>query len=56
MQTIPLEQVEGHLAEIVEKMTPGEEVVLTPNNRPWPGWSGKRGTSLTPCRVAARGC
>jgi prevent-host-death family protein len=34
VQTIPVEQVEGHLAEIIEKLTPGEEVVLTQNNRP----------------------
>jgi prevent-host-death family protein len=34
MQTMPLEQAEGHLAEIIEKLTPGEEVVLTRNNRP----------------------
>src|SRR5947209_6215914 len=29
MQAIPLEQAEGHLTEIVEQLTPGEEVVLT---------------------------
>ncbi len=34
MQTIPVEQVEGHLAEIIEKLTPGEEVVLTRDDKP----------------------
>jgi antitoxin (DNA-binding transcriptional repressor) of toxin-antitoxin stability system len=34
MQTIPLEQAEGHLAEIVAKLSPGEEVVLTRNDKP----------------------
>jgi antitoxin (DNA-binding transcriptional repressor) of toxin-antitoxin stability system len=34
MQTIPLEQAEGHLAEIIEKLTPGEEVVLTREDKP----------------------
>ena len=34
MQTMPIEQAEGHLAEIVEKLAPGEEVVLTRDNRP----------------------
>jgi antitoxin (DNA-binding transcriptional repressor) of toxin-antitoxin stability system len=34
MQTMPLEQAEGHLGEIIEKLSPGEEVVLTRNNRP----------------------
>jgi antitoxin (DNA-binding transcriptional repressor) of toxin-antitoxin stability system len=34
MQTIPLEQAEGHLTEIIEKLPPGEEVVLTRDDRP----------------------
>jgi antitoxin (DNA-binding transcriptional repressor) of toxin-antitoxin stability system len=34
MQTIPLEQAEGHLVEIVEKLSPGEEVVLTRDSKP----------------------
>ena len=34
MQTIPVEQAEGHLAEIIEKLPPGEEVVLTRNDKP----------------------
>jgi antitoxin (DNA-binding transcriptional repressor) of toxin-antitoxin stability system len=34
MQTMPLEQAEGHLAEIVEKLSPGEEVVLTRGDKP----------------------
>jgi antitoxin (DNA-binding transcriptional repressor) of toxin-antitoxin stability system len=34
MQTIPLEQAEGHLAEIIEKLPPGEEVVLTRGDNP----------------------
>jgi prevent-host-death family protein len=34
MQTLPVEQAEGRLAEIIEKLQPGEEVVLTRNNRP----------------------
>lgn len=34
MQTIPVEQAEGHLAEIIEKLLPGEEVVLTRDDKP----------------------
>ena len=34
MQTIPIEQAEGHLAEIIDKLSPGEEIVLKRNNRP----------------------
>ncbi len=34
MQTMPLEQAEGHLAEILERLTPGDEVVLTDKGQP----------------------
>jgi antitoxin (DNA-binding transcriptional repressor) of toxin-antitoxin stability system len=34
MQTMPVEQVGGHLAEIIEKLSPGEELVLTRNDKP----------------------
>ncbi len=34
MQTIPLEQAEGHLGEIIEKLSPGEEIVLTRDDKP----------------------
>jgi antitoxin (DNA-binding transcriptional repressor) of toxin-antitoxin stability system len=34
MQTMPLEQAEGHLVEIIAKLSPGEEVVLTRDDKP----------------------
>ena len=34
MQTLSIEQAEGHLSEIIEKLLPGEEVVLTRGDRP----------------------
>ena len=34
MQTITLEEAQSHLAEIIEKLSPGEEVLLTWNNHP----------------------
>jgi prevent-host-death family protein len=34
MQAIPVEQVEGHLGEILDKLRPGEQIVLTRDNRP----------------------
>lgn len=34
MQTMPLDQAEGHLVEIVEKLNPDEEIVLTRDDRP----------------------
>ncbi|HKI33887.1 MAG TPA: hypothetical protein VKA46_18685 [Gemmataceae bacterium] len=34
MQTMPLDQAEGHLAEIVERLAPGEEIVFTRDDKP----------------------
>jgi antitoxin (DNA-binding transcriptional repressor) of toxin-antitoxin stability system len=34
MEAVPLEQAEGHLAEIIEKLSPGEEIVLTRDDKP----------------------
>jgi antitoxin (DNA-binding transcriptional repressor) of toxin-antitoxin stability system len=34
VQTIPLEQAEAHLTEIIGRLTPGEEVVLTRDDKP----------------------
>lgn len=34
MPTIPIEQAEHHLTEILETLAPGDEVVLTRNQEP----------------------
>jgi antitoxin (DNA-binding transcriptional repressor) of toxin-antitoxin stability system len=34
VQTIAVQQAEGHLSEIIENLSPGEEVVLTRDNQP----------------------
>jgi antitoxin (DNA-binding transcriptional repressor) of toxin-antitoxin stability system len=34
MQTLALEQAEGRLIEIIEKLSPGSEIVLTRNDKP----------------------
>jgi antitoxin (DNA-binding transcriptional repressor) of toxin-antitoxin stability system len=34
MQTIDVQQAESHLAEIIENLSPGEEVVLTRDDKP----------------------
>ncbi|HYT89978.1 MAG TPA: hypothetical protein VEL76_14830 [Gemmataceae bacterium] len=34
MQTIPLEEAQLHLSEIIARLTPGEEVVLTRDDKP----------------------
>ena len=34
MHTMPIEQAEGHLAEIIEQLAPGEELILTRDGIP----------------------
>jgi antitoxin (DNA-binding transcriptional repressor) of toxin-antitoxin stability system len=34
MQSVTLEEAQNHLAEIIEKLTPGEEIVLTRAGKP----------------------
>jgi antitoxin (DNA-binding transcriptional repressor) of toxin-antitoxin stability system len=34
MQTMTIQQAQSHLAEIIDKLTPGEEIVLVRDNRP----------------------
>ena len=34
MQTIPLEEAQNHLAEIVGNLQPGEEILLTQEDKP----------------------
>ena len=34
MRTLPLEQAEGHLTELIEKLSPSEEIVLTRDGKP----------------------
>ena len=34
MQTVTLQEAQSHLAEIIEKLTPGEEVVIVRDRQP----------------------
>jgi antitoxin (DNA-binding transcriptional repressor) of toxin-antitoxin stability system len=34
MQTISVEEAQSHLSEIIEKLTPGEELVIVRDSRP----------------------
>jgi antitoxin (DNA-binding transcriptional repressor) of toxin-antitoxin stability system len=34
MEMMPIEQAESHLREIIEKLSPGEEIVLTRDDKP----------------------
>ncbi len=42
MQTITLEEAQRHLGEIIDKLTPGEEVVITRDNHPVARLLGER--------------
>jgi antitoxin (DNA-binding transcriptional repressor) of toxin-antitoxin stability system len=53
MQTIPVEQAEGHLAEIIEKLSPGEAVLLTRDDRAVARLVGEAGEKPRP--VLGRG-
>ena len=55
MQTMPIEQAEGHLAEIIDKLPPGEEVVLTRNNRPVARLVGEAGEKPHPAPGRGQG-
>lgn len=34
MQTIPVQEAQSHLAEILAKMSPGDEIVITRDDKP----------------------
>jgi len=34
MQTMPLDQADGHLVEIVDKLNPDEKIILTRDDKP----------------------
>jgi antitoxin (DNA-binding transcriptional repressor) of toxin-antitoxin stability system len=34
MQTLTVEEAQSHLADVIEKLQPGEEVILTRNDKP----------------------
>ena len=34
LEVIPLEQAQAHLAEVIAKMIPGEEILITKNEQP----------------------
>jgi antitoxin (DNA-binding transcriptional repressor) of toxin-antitoxin stability system len=34
MQTVTLEEAQGHLGEIIDKLPPGEEIVITRDDKP----------------------
>lgn len=55
MQTITLEEAQGHLAEIIDKLTPGEEVVITRGDRPVATLSGTPGEGPRPLTGRGRG-
>ena len=55
MRTISIEQAEGHLAEIIENLSPGEEVVLTRDSRPVARLVGANGDKPRPIPGRCKG-
>ncbi len=55
MQTITLEEAQSHLAEIIEKLPPGGEVVITRDDRPVAKLSGAPAEAPRPIPGRGRG-
>jgi antitoxin (DNA-binding transcriptional repressor) of toxin-antitoxin stability system len=55
MQTLPVEQAEGHLAEIIDKLSPGEEVILTRDDKPVAKLIGTPGEKPRPLPGCGKG-
>lgn len=55
MQTLPVEQAEGHLTEIIDKLSPGEEIVLTRNDKPVAKLIGTSGEKPRPLPGRGKG-
>jgi len=55
MQTLPVEQAEGHLTEIIDKLAPGEEIVLTRNDKPVAKLIGTSGEKPRPLPGRGKG-
>ena len=55
MRTMPIGQVEGHLAEIIENLTPGEEVVITRDDKLLARLVGERGDRPKPIPGRGKG-
>jgi antitoxin (DNA-binding transcriptional repressor) of toxin-antitoxin stability system len=53
MQSITVEEAQSHLAEIIDKLPPGEEVILIRNNRAVARLVGEAGENRRP--VPGRG-
>ena len=53
MRTIPLEEAQSHLAEIIEKLTPGEEVVLSCAGRAVARLVGLEQRTSWPCKAGS---
>ena len=55
MQTITLEEAQSHLAEIIDKLTPGGEVVIMRGNKPVARLSGTSEEEPRPLPGRGRG-
>jgi prevent-host-death family protein len=55
MQTITLEEAQGHLSEIIDRLAPGEEVVITRGSKPVAKLSGAPAEEPRPVPGRGRG-
>jgi antitoxin (DNA-binding transcriptional repressor) of toxin-antitoxin stability system len=55
MQTITLEEAQSRLAEIIDRLPPGEEVVITRDNKPVASLYGAPGDEPRPLPGRGRG-
>ena len=55
MQTVTLEEAQSRLAEIIEKLMPGQEVVVTRGNKAVAKLSGTPGEEPSPVPGRGRG-
>jgi antitoxin (DNA-binding transcriptional repressor) of toxin-antitoxin stability system len=55
MQTVTLEEAQSHLAEIIDRLGPGDEVVVTRDDRPVARIRSERPAGPTPVPGRCRG-
>jgi antitoxin (DNA-binding transcriptional repressor) of toxin-antitoxin stability system len=53
MRTITMEAAQSHLGDIIDKLTPGEEVVITLDNRPVARLVGTQQRTSWPCKAGS---
>ena len=55
MRTMSIEQIEGHLAQIIDALPPGEELFITRDQKPVARLTGENGDERRPVLGRGRG-